>query len=313
MEGHAIDKRAYARHQSLMRLVFVILSLIWASTAHADPRAPKCSTGKWGHAHCIRAEHFVYDTCNAIEIFSTRYGLDSGFFARLIWQESRFDPNALSHANARGIAQFIPSTARLRGLKDPYNPADALDHSAQYLAEMVRRYGNEGMAAIGYNGGERRAQGFLEGKGLAPETVNYVPIITGLTAEQWRDNPPKDHDFRLDKAKSFHAACSDMARNRKLTPIKRVAPPPPPIKPWGVQLGFGTSKKAATTKISRQTANCRAQVRREKLDLIYVKNRVSGKKGYFFGRIGRNSRQGAQKLCNSLKRQRCSCLVVQNK
>ena len=94
--------------------------------------------------------------------------MDIGFFARLIWQESRFDPNALSHADARGIAQFIPSTALLRGLKDPYNPADALEHSAQYLAEMVRRYGNEGMAAIGYNGGERRAEGFLEGKGLAP-------------------------------------------------------------------------------------------------------------------------------------------------
>lgn len=279
----------------------------------ADPRAPKCSTGKWGHAQCIRSEHFVYDTCNAIEVFSKRHGLNTGFFARLIWQESRFDPNALSHANARGIAQFIPSTARLRGLKDPYNPADALEHSAQYLAEMVKRYGNEGMAAIGYNGGERRASGFLEGKGLAPETVNYVPIITGLTAEQWRDTPPKDHDFRLDKTKSFYAACSEMARKRKLTPIKRVKPAPPPIKPWGVQLGFGVSKKAARNKISQQTGSCRATVRREKLDLIYVKNRVSGKKGYFFGRIGRNTRQSAQKLCTTLKRQRCRCLVVQNK
>lgn len=313
MEGHAIDKRAHARHQSAMRLVLIFLSLLWAGAALADPRVGKCSTGKWGHVQCIRSEHFVYDTCNAIEVFTKRHSLNSGFFARLIWQESRFDPNALSHANARGIAQFIPSTARLRGLKDPYNPADALEHSAQYLSEMVRRYGNEGMAAIGYNGGERRAEGFLEGKGLAPETVNYVPIITGLTAEQWRDTPPKDHDFRLDKNMSFHAACTQMARNRKLTPLKRVKPPPPPIKPWGVQLGFGTSKNSAKDKINRQTLSCRAQVRREKLDLVYVKNRVSGKKGYFFGRIGRNSRQGAQKLCNSLKRLRCSCLVVQNK
>lgn len=313
MEGHAIDKRACAGHQRNMRLLFIFLSMLWTGAAQADPSAPQCSTGKWGHVQCIRTDHFVYDTCNAIEVFSKRHGLDSGFFARLIWQESRFDPNALSHANARGIAQFIPSTARLRGLKDPYNPADALEHSAQYLAEMVRRFGNEGMAAIGYNGGERRATGFLEGKGLARETVNYVPIITGLTAEQWRDSPPKDHDFRLDKTKSFHQACSEMARNRKLTPIKRVAPPPPPVKPWGVQLGFGTSKNAAKTKIDRQTASCRAQVRSEKLDLLFVKNRVSGKKGFYFGRIGRNTRQGAQKLCNSLRGRGCSCLVVQNK
>lgn len=313
MEGCAIDKLLQAGHQSDMRIFAIILSVIWAGSAMADPRTAQCSTGKWGHVQCIRAEHFVYDTCNAIEAFSKRHRLDSGFFARLIWQESRFDPNALSHANARGIAQFIPSTARLRGLKNPYNPADALEHSAQYLAEMARRYGNEGMAAIGYNGGERRAQGFLEGKGLAPETVNYVPIITGLTAEQWRDAPPKDHDFRLAKDKSFYAACSEMARNRKLSPIKRAKPPKPPIKPWGVQLGFGTSKKSAAAKVRDRTGSCRAQVKREKLDLIYVKNRVSGKKGYFFARIGRNSRQGAQKLCSSLKRLRCTCLVVQNK
>jgi hypothetical protein len=313
MEGCAIDKHAPARHHSVMRLVVFLLFLFSAGSALADPRTGHCSSGKWGHAQCIRPDHFVYDTCNAIEVFSTRHGLDSGFFARLIWQESRFDPNALSHANARGIAQFIPSTARLRGLKDPFNPADALEHSAQYLAEMVRRYGNEGMAAIGYNGGERRAEGFLEGKGLAPETVNYVPIITGLPAEQWRDAPPKDHDFRLAPDKGFYAACSDMARKRRLTPMKRAKPAAPPVKPWGVQLGFGTSQKAARAKIKSQTRNCRAQVGREKLDLIYVKNRVSGKMGYFFARIGRNTRDGAQDLCKSLKRQRCSCLVVQNK
>jgi hypothetical protein len=188
-----------------------------------------------------------------------------------------------------------------------------LDHSTHYLAEMVRRYGNEGMAAIGYNGGERRAEGFLEGKGLASETVNYVPVITGLSAEQWRDAPPEDHDFSLASDVSFYEACADMARNRTLTPIKRATPPPPLLKPWGVQLGFGTSKDSATAKIKAHTASCRTQVSREKLDLIYVKNRVSGRIGYYFARIGRNSRESAQELCTSLKQQRCACLVVQNK
>lgn len=288
--------------------LILVLALI-AQPVLADVPARMCSSGKWGHVECIRPQHFVYDTCNAIRTFSDRHGLNRDFFARLIWQESRFDPNALSHADARGIAQFIPSTAALRGLKDPYNPADALEHSAQYLAEMVARFGNEGMAAIGYNGGERRATGFLEGGGLAPETVEYVPIITGLTAENWRDDPPEAPDMRLSKTTGFLPACYAMARNRRITALAR---PEPRIKPWGVQVAFATSKELARARVSERTTSCRATIASEKTDLIYKKNRVSGRKGYFFAQFGRNTRTAAQELCDAMRRQRCICLVVQN-
>jgi hypothetical protein len=137
----AIDSTEHVAHQVPMRFLWMLCVIVVAGTAQAEPDRRYCSSTKWGHAQCIRPAHFVYDTCNAIKLFSDRHQLDSGFFARLIWQESRFDQNALSHANARGIAQFIPSTAALRGLKDPYNPADALEHSAQYLSEMKQKYG----------------------------------------------------------------------------------------------------------------------------------------------------------------------------
>jgi hypothetical protein len=294
-----------------MRAILAIVLAFFAAPLVADP-GKMCSSQKWGHSECIRPDHFVYDTCNAIKTFTERHGLNTGFFARLIWQESRFDPNALSHANARGIAQFIPSTARLRGLNDPYNPADALEHSAQYLAEMVRRYGNEGMAAIGYNGGERRAEGFLTGKGLAPETVNYVPIITGLTAEDWRDRPPKDHDMRLSAAQAFLPACYAMAQTRRITPLARPKPPEPALKPWGIQVAFAQSRKAARAALRSKTASCRRLVGGEKADLIYKPHRVATKQGFFFARFGRNSRDAAQKLCNAMRRQQCACRVVQN-
>lgn len=291
-----------------MRFWFALVLTLTALPAVAEP-GRMCASQKWGHETCIRPAHFVYDTCNAIQTFAVRHGLNRDFFARLIWQESRFDPNALSHANARGIAQFIPSTAALRGLKDPFNPADALEHSAQYLAEMVGRYGNEGMAAIGYNGGERRAEGFLEGGGLAPETVNYVPIITGLRAEDWRDNQPEAHDMALSKTEAFLPACYAMAQNRRITPLK---PPEPAIKPWGVQVAFGQSKTAARDALRRKTAACRGVVGGEKADLIYTPHRVATKKGYFFARFGRNSREGAQKLCADMRRQGCACRVLEN-
>lgn len=307
----AIDSKGPVAHQVCMRFLWVLWVILMAGAAQAEPDQRYCSSTKWGHAHCIRPAHFVYDTCNAIKVFSERHGLDSGFFARLIWQESRFDQNALSHANARGIAQFIPSTAALRGLKDPYNPADALEHSAQYLSEMTQKYGNEGLAAIGYNGGERRAEGFLDGKGLAPETVAYVPIITGLDAEQWRDAPPKTPDFRLSKTQAFLPACYEMARNRRVTALK-VTPPAPVIKPWGVQVSFGTSKDRARDKANAQTASCRSAVKGRRLDFLFKKNRVSRRKGFYFGQYGSNTRTDAQRLCDRMRATGCTCLVVQN-
>lgn len=293
-----------------MRYWLILWMSLWALPVAAEQPERMCSTQKWGHAQCIRPAHFVYDTCQAIAVFSERHGLNTDFFARLIWQESRFDPNALSPANARGIAQFIPSTAKLRGLADPYNPADALEHSAQYLAEMVRRYGNEGMAAIGYNGGERRAEGFLIGKGLAPETVNYVPIITGLAAEDWRDGKPKVHDMRLSKTEPFLTACYAMAKKRRITPLAR---PKPALKPWGVQLAFGKSRKLARAAYQRRAAQCRGVLAREKPDYINVKHRASGQKGYVMARIGRNTRASADKLCGQLRSAGCRCAVYANR
>ena len=69
------------------------------------------------------------------------------FFARLIWQESRFDPTAVSRAGAQGVAQFMPATASARGLADPFDPIEAIAHSAKLLRDLRREFGNLGLAA----------------------------------------------------------------------------------------------------------------------------------------------------------------------
>ena len=292
--------------------VFAIFLAIAPAPSLAEP-GRMCSSGEWGHVQCIRPAHFVYDTCQILETQATTHGLDPGFFARLIWQESRFDPNALSHANAMGIAQFIASTAKLRGLNDPYNPAEALEHSAQYLGEMQRRYGNPGLAAVGYNGGEGRAEGLIaKTGGLARETVNYVQIITGLTAETWRDAPPASHDFRIAPGMTFQNACFALARERRLTAFKTPKPPAPRVKPWGVQLAFGASKDAARRAYNRRVAQCPGILRGEKVDLIKVKNRVQGRPGYYMARIGRDTRSQADAFCRRIAASGCLCRVYKN-
>ena len=310
MPANPFAENRGTRRFGLLCLQIIALLLTLTTAARAEPPDRTCSNGAFGPVQCIRQAHFVHDLCQLIDITTGHHSLDTGFFARLIWQESRFDPNALSHANARGIAQFIPSTAALRGLRNPYNPADALTHSAQYLAELAQRFGNIGMAAVAYNGGENRATGFIaQTGGLASETIEYVQIITGLSAETWRDTPPAALDLRLSKTTAFMPACIQLAQGRRLSPLPR---PPRQTKPWGVQLAFGSTKSQARQRFAQRTARCAATIKGETPEFVQVKNRVSGRKGYIMARLGRTSRDSADALCARLRQSGCPCAVYKN-
>ena len=114
--------------------------------------------------------------------------LPPAFLARLIWQESEFDSQSVSHAGAIGIAQFMPQTAIEIGLSDPYDPSEALPASARLLAKLHREFGNLGLAAAAYNAGSGRIRDWLSKRQSLPrETKNYVRIITGYSAEDWTE------------------------------------------------------------------------------------------------------------------------------
>lgn len=296
----------------MLRVFFICLlacpCLAWAQEAPTQ----YCTSGEWADVECISKDRFAEDVCRLMESQATNHGLDPHFFTRLIWQESRFNPNALSPANARGIAQFIPSTAKIRGLEEPYNPAEAIEHSAQYLAELVIKFGSEGMAAVAYNGGEGRAERFLSGQsGLATETINYVEIITGLSAKTWRDARPDKVDMRLSKDQDYNTACLTLAAKRVVTPL-RTTPPKPPFSPWGVQVAFGQTKAAAQTSYRAKTRNCPRSTKGARVEYIPVKNRVSGRSGFVMARIGQPSRQRAMTTCAKIASEGCPCRVYQN-
>ena len=99
--------------------------------------------------------------CRALEQPAAENGLPVEFFARVIWQESRFDAKAVSAKGAQGIAQFMPRTASWHGLADPLDPIEALRHSASYLQELLNQFGNLGLAAAAYNAGPARVSAWL--------------------------------------------------------------------------------------------------------------------------------------------------------
>ncbi len=127
------------------------------------------------------------DLCEVLEEIAGEFDIPAPLFTRLIWQESRFRNDTVSRAGAQGMAQFMPRTAELRGLEDPFDPLQALPASADFLRDLVEQFGNFGLAAAAYNGGPTRVRNWLAGRGTLPqETRDYVIKITGRPAEHWR-------------------------------------------------------------------------------------------------------------------------------
>jgi hypothetical protein len=105
--------------------------------------------------------------------------------------ESGYDPQAKSHADARGLYQIWPSTGRLlaRSLgwsydeTTLYDPQKNTEAAALYLDMLFATYSDPQMVLAEYNGGPLNAGYFRAGVGqLAAETKNYVPRVLELHA-----------------------------------------------------------------------------------------------------------------------------------
>jgi hypothetical protein len=125
--------------------------------------------------------------CEALAGAAVSNDVPAPFLIRLLWQESGFNQNAVSPVGAQGVAQFMPAVASERNLADPFDPLQAVHASARLLRELVKQFGNLGLAAAAYNAGPKRVQDWLDKKGSLPqETRDYVERVTGQTAEHWR-------------------------------------------------------------------------------------------------------------------------------
>ncbi|WP_420607394.1 lytic transglycosylase domain-containing protein [Novosphingopyxis sp.] len=105
-----------------------------------------------------------------------RYALPSGLLRALIWQESRFNPMAVSPAGAAGLAQLMPATARYLGVSNRHDPRASIDGGARYLREMLDKFGAIHLALAAYNAGPgavMRAKGIPRNN----ETPGYVQSV----------------------------------------------------------------------------------------------------------------------------------------
>ena len=115
----------------------------------------------------------------AIAQAASANGLPAVLLAALLRSESGFDPRAFSPAGAQGIAQFMPATAAGMGLRDPFDPAQAIPAAARLLSGHVRAFGSVPLALAAYNAGPGAVQRY---GGVPPyaETQAYVARVLAL-------------------------------------------------------------------------------------------------------------------------------------
>jgi hypothetical protein len=258
--------------------------------------------------------------CLMIESAARTSNLPVDYFARIIWQESRFQPGvvgprARNGQRAEGIAQFMPGTAAERRLLDPFDPVEALPKSAEFLAELRDQFGNLGLAAAAYNAGPRRLREFVTGaRALPAQTRNYVMAVTGVSVDDWAR-----------AAKTAGAAppqtavtsCRDLIALIKQAPNLFVEKLQERIdlvasSPWGVELGAGFSRErilAAYSDILRRLGETLAGHDPSIFSSI-LRNR--GTRPFYQVRVGAETRASANALCSKIMREGVACLVLRN-
>jgi hypothetical protein len=111
---------------------------------------------------------------------AARWNVSAGLLAAQLMVESNFNPYAVSPAGAQGIAQFMPGTAALYGLDDPFDAPAAIDAQGHLMSDVLGQFdGSVSLALAAYNAGPGAvaACGCLP---AIPETQAYVAKILGL-------------------------------------------------------------------------------------------------------------------------------------
>jgi Transglycosylase SLT domain len=250
--------------------------------------------------------------CQLVEAAAAANRVPFEFFARVIWQESRFRSDAVgpvtrSGGRAQGIAQFMPMTAAERLLRNPFDPSEALPKSAEFLRELQEQFGNLGLAAAAYNAGPTRVRDWLAGKRTLPsETQAYVRIVTGRRAEEWR---PQVTLSTLNVTIPADMPCEKIVA-RSPMPNKEVSNS---TSPWGVQLiGDLSEVKALAAYRTLQKKHAAILGNYQPMVIRTTTVKMTTAPTWTRIRIAADSRQVAETLCSRLRTAGETCLVQRN-
>jgi soluble lytic murein transglycosylase-like protein len=110
-----------------------------------------------------------------------RNNLPPELVAAIVESESDFRADLTSHKNAQGLMQILPSTGRLLGAENLFDPEVNIAAGTKYLRYLINRFDDPRIALAAYNAGEGNVAKF---GGVPPfqETQNYLERVHRRTS-----------------------------------------------------------------------------------------------------------------------------------
>jgi Transglycosylase SLT domain/D-alanyl-D-alanine carboxypeptidase len=148
-------------------------------SASVGYRAPAAGTGE--RATGAMPSFVPSRYAHLISGAAQRWSVGAALLGAQLWQESHFNPNAVSPVGAAGIAQFMPGTAAMYGLsaQDRFDPAKAIDAQAHLMHDLLRQFASVPLALAAYNAGPAPVARCMCVPAI-PETQGYVQSILAL-------------------------------------------------------------------------------------------------------------------------------------
>jgi hypothetical protein len=107
-----------------------------------------------------------------------KYHINPALLEGIAVNESGFNPIAVSDRGAEGMMQFIPSTAALYGVRNPFNAAQSIMGAARYVKHLMTEFhGNKSLVIAAYNAGGKAVKDYGYKIPPYPETQKYVPNV----------------------------------------------------------------------------------------------------------------------------------------
>ncbi|MFN7929213.1 MAG: transglycosylase SLT domain-containing protein [Blastocatellia bacterium] len=120
-------------------------------------------------AQAVSVDEGIRQRARSYESLFISAARQHGIDARLLWViaylESRFRPQANSPKGARGLMQLMPATAARWGVRNPYEPAQAITGAARYVQYLGQRFaGRVDLTLAAYNAGETAVAAYRAGR-----------------------------------------------------------------------------------------------------------------------------------------------------